>query len=152
MSAGDDNEQSVIAAVDSWTCRRAACLACAPFLLLLLRADVSMWRSCGESGLAIPTGINRPPPYHADGQCQPAGALAPASRPCARSKIMDPEQAQESSERDQLWASLRALRPEIDRLAAERFDSSDRQRQIISLLARIVAAEMDYRAKEASPE
>jgi hypothetical protein len=65
---------------------------------------------------------------------------------------MGPEQAQESSERDQLWASLRALRPEIDRLAAGQFDSSDRQRQIISLLARIVAAEMDYRAKEASPE
>lgn len=65
---------------------------------------------------------------------------------------MDPEQAQESSERDQLWASLRALRPEIDLLAAEQFDSSDRQKQIISVLARIVAAEMDYRAKNASPE
>jgi len=65
---------------------------------------------------------------------------------------MDPEQAQESSERDQLWASLRALRPEIDRLVAGRFDSSDRQRQIISVLARIVVAEMDYRAKNAPPE
>src|SRR5215469_2770083 len=42
------------------------------------------------------------------------------------------EQAQESSERDQLWASLRALRPEIDRLAAGQFDSSDRQRQIMT--------------------
>jgi hypothetical protein len=65
---------------------------------------------------------------------------------------MDPEQAQESSERDQLWASLRALRPEIDRLAAGQFDFSDRQRQIISVLARIVVAEMDYRAKNSSPE
>ncbi len=65
---------------------------------------------------------------------------------------MDPEQAQESSERDQLWACLRALRPEIDRLAAGQFDSSDRQRQIIAILARIVVAEMDYRTKEASPE
>jgi hypothetical protein len=65
---------------------------------------------------------------------------------------MDPEQAQESSERDQLWASLRALRPEIDCLAAGQFDSSDRQRQIISVLARIVLAEMDYRAKDAAPE
>jgi hypothetical protein len=63
---------------------------------------------------------------------------------------MDPEQAQESSERDQLWASLRTLRPEIDRLAAGQFDSSDRQRQIITVLARIVVAEMDYRAKDAS--
>lgn len=65
---------------------------------------------------------------------------------------MDPEQAQESSERDQLWASLRALRPEIDRLAVGEFDSSERQRQIIAVLARIVVAEMDYRAKVTSPE
>jgi hypothetical protein len=59
---------------------------------------------------------------------------------------MDPEQAQEISERDQLWASLRALRPEIDRLAAGEFDASERQRQIILLLAQIVKAEMDFRA------
>lgn len=65
---------------------------------------------------------------------------------------MDPEQAQESSERDQLWASLRALRPEIDRLAAGQFDASDRQGQIISVLARIVLAEMNYRANDAAPE
>jgi hypothetical protein len=62
---------------------------------------------------------------------------------------MDQQQAQESSERDQLWASLRALRPEIDLLAAGQLDASDRQRQIISVLARIVAAEMDFRAKDA---
>ena len=65
---------------------------------------------------------------------------------------MDPEQAQESSERDQLWASLRALRPDIDRLAAGKFDLSDRERQIISVLARIIMAEMDYRSKNTSPE
>jgi hypothetical protein len=65
---------------------------------------------------------------------------------------MDSEQAQESSERDQLWASLRALRPEIHRLAAGEFDSSDRQKQIITVLARIVVAEMDYRTKDVSPE
>jgi hypothetical protein len=65
---------------------------------------------------------------------------------------MDPAQAQESSERDQLWASLRALRPEIDRLAAGQIDSTERQRQIISVLARIIVAEMDYRTKDASPE
>jgi hypothetical protein len=65
---------------------------------------------------------------------------------------MDPEQAQESTARDQLWASLLALRLEIDYLAAGQFDSSDRQRQIISVLARIVVAEMDYRTKDASSE
>jgi hypothetical protein len=65
---------------------------------------------------------------------------------------MNPGQAQESSERDQLWASLRALRPEIERLAAADFDASDRQRQIVVLLARIVAAEMDFRSRSADAE
>lgn len=60
---------------------------------------------------------------------------------------MDPEQAQESSERDQLWASLRALRPEIDRIATGDFDGSDWQKQIVVLITRIVAAEMDFRAR-----
>jgi hypothetical protein len=64
---------------------------------------------------------------------------------------MEPGQARESSERDQLWASLRALRPEIDRLVMREFDASDRQKQIVSVLARIVAAEMDFRAKDAPP-
>jgi hypothetical protein len=62
---------------------------------------------------------------------------------------MDPISAKESSERDQLWASLRALRPEIDRLAAGEFDESDRQKQLVAVLARIVAAEMTFRAREA---
>jgi hypothetical protein len=64
---------------------------------------------------------------------------------------MDPSQAQESSERDQLWASLRALRPQIDRLAAGELEPSDHQRQIVVLLARIVAAEMDFRARDSGP-
>src|SRR5438105_2037354 len=66
--------------------------------------------------------------------------------------LMDPNEAQEISERDQLWASLRALRPEIERLAAGDFESSGRQQQIIVLLARIVTAEMDYRARDARPD
>jgi hypothetical protein len=61
---------------------------------------------------------------------------------------MDPDEARESSERDQLWASLRALRPEIDRLAAGELEPSERQQRLVVLLARIVAAEMDYRARE----
>jgi hypothetical protein len=65
---------------------------------------------------------------------------------------MDPDRAQEIAERDQLWASLRALRTEIAELAAGRFDGSERQRNVIILLARIVVAEMDYRAREAPPE
>ena len=65
---------------------------------------------------------------------------------------MDPMSAQESSERDQLWASLRALKPEIDCLATGEFDGSERQRQLVLVLARIVAAEMTYRAREAGGE
>jgi len=65
---------------------------------------------------------------------------------------MDPISAQETSERDQLWASLRALRPEIERLAAGEFDGPDRQIQLVAVLARIVAAEMTFRAREAGAE
>ena len=65
---------------------------------------------------------------------------------------MDSKQAQEVSERDQLWASLRALRPEIERLAAGNFDGSERQTQIIEILGRIVCAEMEFRANETSAD
>jgi hypothetical protein len=65
---------------------------------------------------------------------------------------MDPDEAQEIAERDQLWASLRSLRPEIDRLAAGDWDASERQRQVVTLLARIVAAEMDHRARDPDSE
>lgn len=65
---------------------------------------------------------------------------------------MGPDKAQEISERDQLWASLRALRPEIDRLAAGEPAESERERQIVMLIARIVTAEMDFRARDAGEE
>ena len=64
-------------------------------------------------------------------------------------RFFEPEQAKEVSERDQLWASLRALRPEIDRLAAGEPGPPERDRQLVLLLARIVAAEMNYRARDA---
>jgi hypothetical protein len=65
---------------------------------------------------------------------------------------MDPSQAQEISERDQLWASLRVLRPEIDRLAAGEFVEPGRRESIVVLLARIVATEMDFRERYAATE
>lgn len=65
---------------------------------------------------------------------------------------MNPEQAMEIAERDQLWASLRDLRPEIDRLAGGKFEASSRQAQIVQLLARIVAAELDFRVRQAGRE
>jgi hypothetical protein len=65
---------------------------------------------------------------------------------------MERDRAQEISERDQLWASLRALRSEIDRLAAGERTDSERERQIVQLLARIVTAELDFRARDAAPD
>jgi hypothetical protein len=62
---------------------------------------------------------------------------------------MDPDQAQEISERDQLWASLRGLQPEIVQLAAGERDGSERQERLVVLLARIVVAEMGFRQKDA---
>lgn len=63
---------------------------------------------------------------------------------------MDSDQAQETSERDQLWASLRALRPEIELLAAGQLDPTERNAKMMLLLARIVLAEMDYRDRDAA--
>lgn len=57
----------------------------------------------------------------------------------------------DSGLRDELWDSLWRLRFEIDRLAAEDLDGSERERKIIGLLARIVVAEMDHRGRKTSP-
>lgn len=65
---------------------------------------------------------------------------------------MEPDEAQETSERDQLWASLRALRPEIEDLAAGEFRGSERQQRLVTIVARIVLAEMDFRARDAEVE
>jgi hypothetical protein len=61
---------------------------------------------------------------------------------------MDPEEMQTVAARDQLWASLRVLQPEIDRLAEGAWDGSERERQIVQLLARIVAAELQFRDQQ----
>ena len=63
---------------------------------------------------------------------------------------MEQERGQEIAERDQLWPGLRALRPESDRLAAGYFEGTDRQRVMVQVLARVVAAEMDFRARDAA--
>lgn len=60
---------------------------------------------------------------------------------------MEPEDMQTVAERDQLWASLRALQPEIELLASGSWAGTEREKQIIQLLARIVVAELSFRAK-----
>jgi hypothetical protein len=61
---------------------------------------------------------------------------------------MDPDHIQATAYRDQLWSSLRALLPEIERIAGGQFDGSERERQVVQILARIVAAELRFRADE----
>jgi hypothetical protein len=65
---------------------------------------------------------------------------------------MDEERLREAAERDQLWASLRTLLPEIERMAAGDFGSTERDRQMTQLLARVAAAELHYRAARAEPD
>ena len=62
---------------------------------------------------------------------------------------MDADHLQASALRDQFWASLRLLMPEIQRLADGNFDGSERERQVLQLLARCVAAELAFRDDEA---
>lgn len=62
---------------------------------------------------------------------------------------MDPERMQMIAARDQLWASLRQTLPGIDRLADGHYDNSERQRQVVQILARLVSAELGFRADEA---
>ena len=62
---------------------------------------------------------------------------------------MDPDHLQATAERDQLWASLRQLLPEIHELAQGQLQGADRERQLVQLIARIVEAELKFRAEEA---
>ncbi len=62
---------------------------------------------------------------------------------------MTPEDSQrlrDAAERDQLWASLRALLPEVERLAGGAWDGTERELQLVRVLAGVVAAELRYRA------
>ena len=63
---------------------------------------------------------------------------------------MEPLQAQDIAERDQLWANLRVLHREIERMATGEIGADGRQQQLAILLAKIVLAELDYRAREGS--
>jgi hypothetical protein len=65
---------------------------------------------------------------------------------------MSSDHLQDSAERDQLWASLRGLRPELERLAAGELDGSDRQNAMTVLLARIMLLELQFRADDVGAE
>jgi hypothetical protein len=59
----------------------------------------------------------------------------------------DADRLQALAQRDQLWASLRSLLPEIERMANEPADGSERERQLMRVLAGVVAAELRFRAE-----
>jgi len=65
---------------------------------------------------------------------------------------MDADRMQAIAARDQLWSSLRTLLPEIEQLAAGHFAASPREQEVVRLLARIVVAELQYRAEEAAAD
>lgn len=65
---------------------------------------------------------------------------------------MDADRLQAIAARDQLWSSLRALVPEIEHLGEGKFEGTDRERQLVQVLARIVAEELKFRAGEGPPE
>jgi hypothetical protein len=65
---------------------------------------------------------------------------------------MEPDHAQEIAARDQFWATIRILQPAIEKLAAGEFANTDTDRQVIQLIARVVVAELSFRAKQAEPE
>jgi hypothetical protein len=59
---------------------------------------------------------------------------------------MDAKDLQAIAARDQLWSALRTLLPEIQKLAGGEFGNSERERQVTHVLARVVLAELDFRA------
>ena len=65
---------------------------------------------------------------------------------------MDPDRLQAIAARDQLWSSLRTLLPEIEPLAEGHFSGTERECEVVQLLARIVVAELRFRAEESNAD
>ena len=61
---------------------------------------------------------------------------------------MDAENLKAIAARDQFWASLRALLPEIETLAAGNLGTTLREQELVQLLARVVLAELRFRAED----
>jgi hypothetical protein len=61
---------------------------------------------------------------------------------------MDEDELQDQAARDQLWASLRALLPMIELLAAEGLKGQLHEPQLAQLLARVVLTELRCRSRE----
>ena len=57
---------------------------------------------------------------------------------------MNPDELRDLAQRDQFWASLAKLEPDIRRLADGEWDGNERDHELLRLLAKIVLAEMLY--------
>jgi hypothetical protein len=65
---------------------------------------------------------------------------------------MDAESLKAIAARDQFWASLRTLLPEIERLSTGTLSGTLREQELVQLLARVVLAELRFRAEFSGPE
>ena len=63
---------------------------------------------------------------------------------------MESKQSEDTAERDQLWDSLRGLLPEIRRLAQQEFTGTERETMLVTLLARIVCADVPISVAKAA--
>ncbi len=61
---------------------------------------------------------------------------------------MEADHLQAIAARDQFWSTLRVLVPDIERLAQGQFDGSEREREVLQLLARVALAELQFRAMQ----
>ncbi len=61
---------------------------------------------------------------------------------------MEPDKIQAVAARDQLWASLRQLQPDIERLGQGGFEQTERDLRLVQLIAQIVQAELRFRAEQ----
>ena len=61
---------------------------------------------------------------------------------------MDADELKAIAARDQFWASLRVLLPEIETLAAGNLGNTLREQELVQLLARVVVAELRFRAEQ----
>ena len=62
--------------------------------------------------------------------------------------MMDEEYLRAVAARDQFWATLRTLLPEIERLADGEFGDEEISRKVAQLLARTALAELQFQAEE----
>jgi len=81
----------------------------------------------------------------------------PTTMNAARRKAMpeDKPAGEEGSEatkaRDQFWTSLQTLQPELVRIAQGEFDGTDRQKQLLRIIAQVTVFELKFRAEWADP-